>query len=220
MVEGVRIPATLAVLVLVAGCASSQPSAGEAAGLSDLVSPTQGAIRGTVLDESLYPLLDALVVVLRDGEEIASLRTNDAGQFVLPLLDPAAYVLNVSAYQMRTRELKVEILAGEETVVQVLLGDLASKEPFLDLRHRKGYQPCAAALVLTPASFARICEPNNDRSDQWIPVPEGYQAIVLETVWDTSSEEFSHFFYCCNFTRDGGTYQTILDYTWGTSPTK
>jgi hypothetical protein len=208
--------------VLLAGCfGTSGSSSGEDGDdLRDFVTDELGAISGSVIDESLFPLPYIIVNATQGSHFGRDVESNVDGAFVVPLLLPGAYILTVNQSGYQPRQQRVDVAPGEVTQVQLLLYEVGRKEPHHLQILRKGYEPCAAALVLTPANFGRVCDPANDRASIYWDVPPDFEAIVIETVWASQNDETAHFYYCCNYTAGASTYQRILDYAWGRSPTK
>lgn len=103
-------------------------------------SASTGQITGTVRDPSGVVLPEALVVVKSPTGLIREVRTDEAGRYVVPLLPPGAYRLEISRAGFKTHVLEdITVRITETTVANVNLeiGELAetitveAEEPLL-----------------------------------------------------------------------------------------
>ncbi len=126
-----RVICLLAAIVMIAGMAVAQES--------------RGTIQGTVKDPQDAVLAGASVTVTNtDTKTTVSLKTNEVGRFIAPLLMPGPYTVTVEApgFKKEVRE-GIALLTGDVRNVQVTLQIGASTEsvtitgevPIIDVTH-------------------------------------------------------------------------------------
>lgn len=182
----------LILLLLVSGCfggSDSGPAATTPApeGPQVFAEFTQdtGAIEGAVVDESILPVANATVNLTKassQSEILDTATTDEEGRFAFSLLDPGAYRVATQARGFAKAFSLVTVEAGTATSVQVIVGAVASEEPYVDVQIWNGFIPCELAVLVTvfPCHAAVAGEPDNYHT---FPVEDGWVGLVAETSW-------------------------------------
>lgn len=183
----------LVVVLLLAGCVGapsdvSSPTPTDVDEPSLDVSDTQGAIGGVVLDDSLKPLADAAVTLSRPSspQQILASRTTDMnGTFLFSLLDPGAYLLSAAAEGRTPRTAVAEVIAEEIATVRISLTETPGVEPYVVLTVQNGIIHCVASALVWPGEPYADAVCGESTYIQSYPVPDGWQALVGETNWNS-----------------------------------
>lgn len=205
---------------LAAGCAAGSPEqAMPDAGFEDLdvqVSATTGAIRGVAVDERIVPIQGATVRASGLGFE-DSTQTDEEGRFVFSNLQPGTYFLQAEGPLHKAAQTSTEVVAGvaEPPLVRLLLERLFDQEPFVEQIKTDGFIQCNQAgvyygsapcvtdftgVVGGPLNGTGPCTPSgcapelrrilDEQRGFRTAVGPGWQSIVLEMVWQETSETF------------------------------
>jgi hypothetical protein len=134
---------SVALLVLLSGCASSEagPAAAPASSSTGLsgdeaaFDDTSGAITGSVLTDELMPAHNAEVGILETG---LRLRTTDAGRFAFSHVKPGDYRIQASALGFKSDIKKVTVVAGAAVEARFQLRAGAVDGPYHETEIHKG----------------------------------------------------------------------------------
>jgi hypothetical protein len=191
-----RFTSLLMVAVLMGGCVGSAEDPLRPAGADErpivgpaLVSDSQGGIEGTVIDASLMPLPYVEVALRESSGDAPALRTTNTGvdgRFIFELVEPATYRVTTSAPGFGNVTQLVVVVAGEAAKVRLLLTELPSDEPYVDLLIENGLFNCgiaavAVSAVCLPTVTAAVLGPH--KTALFFPIPVGHEAVVAETDW-------------------------------------
>jgi hypothetical protein len=188
----------------VAGCTSPSPPtpSGAATALAPVgprevdLTDTTGAIDGSVLDNELRPIPDALLEArygsakgaltalsagLSESEGFTA-QTDSEGRFTIGPLAEGHYALFVYASGYAAQAVGVEVKGGERLEKQFVLEPLATIEPYSHTIERVGRWQVAATGVFTCsaelAPFFGACA-----STQSFAIGPGWNASVVEIAW-------------------------------------
>lgn len=181
------------------------------------VTATTGAIRGVVVDERITPIPDATVKLTGSNTE-QSATTDTEGRFAFSNLAPGTYFLAVSALLHSPSQTSVDVVAGvaDPPITKVLLSRLFDQQPFTEQTKIDGFIQCnqagivyASAPCITdvtglaggtangtvPGCTASGCAPQlrrvlTEQRGFRTSVGPGWQVMLLEMVWEESSETF------------------------------
>ncbi|MGB0651918.1 MAG: carboxypeptidase regulatory-like domain-containing protein [Thermoplasmatota archaeon] len=137
----------LLLATVLAGCADDdQPTADELAdGAPEIqATSTTGGIRGVVVDESIRPVPEALVV-LNSGE---TANTDEAGLFVFSGLPAGEYFLRVEKFGYQGTQSTTNVVAGvtDPKPVKLVMQRLIGVDPYISTFKFEGFYECAFAL--------------------------------------------------------------------------
>jgi hypothetical protein len=183
------------------------------------VTATTGAIRGVVVDERITPI-EGATIGLTGAAAAQSKVSDAQGRFAFGGLEPGTYFLAASSPLHTQAQTSVEVVAGiaEPPVTRVLLERLFDQEPFVTQQKFDGFIQCNQAGVVyasapcitdftglqgigatlngtvpgcTPAGCASQLRRIQDEYRGFrTSVDNGWQSIILEMVWQESSETF------------------------------
>jgi hypothetical protein len=180
------------------------------------VTETTGAIRGIVVDERIVPIPGAMVVATGAGQEKTA-ETDEEGRFVFAGLEPGTYFLAASSPLHKGSQTSAEVVAGvaEPPLTRILLERLFAQEPFVEQQKFDGFIQCnqagvyySSAPCITdftgaaggPLNGTGPCTPSgcapqlrrilSEHRGFRTAVGPGWQSIILEMVWEESSETF------------------------------
>ncbi|MGB0651919.1 MAG: carboxypeptidase-like regulatory domain-containing protein [Thermoplasmatota archaeon] len=212
MNKGTPLLSILSLLaVALAGCSSDggdEQAAPDDVDFGDLdveATSTTGAIRGVVVDGSIRPIAEANVVLRTPGgtEETTS---DSEGRFAFSEVDPGTHFLEVTKLNHEPAQVSVTVVAGDDNppVTKVLLTRLFAQEPYTDALKAIGFLTCGYSAgisapcvvdytaILVPGGAApQINENSGNIRDFGTSVEAGWQAIVVELVWEPSLEGFA-----------------------------
>ncbi len=169
--------------VTLAGCTGG----GDVQGTGDEPSGPQftedtGAIRGTITDAELLPLEEAQVAILGlDGAH--STTTDDSGAFVLSNVAPGTHTVAVQKLGFTSQAKKVDVVAAEETFVEIMLEPIPVEEPYVESIPHAGQYGIGFAFVLST-----ICYGCNSEERAWFMFggyPDDFAGMVVEARWET-----------------------------------
>lgn len=194
-----RSLAPLAILSLLAlalsGCADQDPEASIAAG------PGQAMLRGVVVTAAIVPISNATVTVDPGGLEA---RTGPTGEFAVGPLDVGGYSLAVRAEGYAPHRTAVEVVAGSERLVNVVLEAVATDVPYSELMHLEAFIECSYAQSIggvVGGDFSCFgltdlvlgVEIDNDVNTFRVPVNSGgFKGLLFEMVWEPQAT-MAHF---------------------------
>jgi len=116
---------------------------------SAAASAQNGAIRGTVHDDTKYPLVGVSVAI--KGSYMATL-TDLEGNFAISNIKPGAYTVVVSYFSYKPQELKVEILPGKTATLNVVLAEDVAELAAVEVQaSRVTYSETAVLLEIKEA---------------------------------------------------------------------
>lgn len=188
------IAAILILVTAIAGCTESptlvEPSSPDEnpAQPAILTSEDLGAIAGTVVDNSVFPLPNITVRLSDTGQTaplLATVNTKADGAFSFPLLEPRTYKVAASGSGFANRSALVSVIAGEIARTTLMLTDVASEEPYVELVVKNGIVTCTFATPMWPGDSTG-CGGSSEGYVLNFQVPDGFQAIVGETTWATT----------------------------------
>lgn len=145
-------PAVLLIPVLLAGCSSGgggEPAATDAPLPTLDATSSTGVIRAVVFDEAIRPIAGATVEVLRGGESIRTLETDESGFAGFESLRPDVYFVKASKGALYVpAQQSVEVVAGvsDPPAVKVLLAKRTGDLPFYTEMKIEGFLQCSAAV--------------------------------------------------------------------------
>lgn len=200
----------LAVLLLaalaLAGCAGGGGDAGDdLANEAPEVDATEttGGIRGVVVDDAIRPIQGALVEVT--GTE-HRLTTDETGLFAFSGLPAGTHFLRASHPLYDAQQQSVEVRAGvrDPPAVKFLLTRVVFAQPYFETLKYDGFIVCSANIVVAlseecgegvgvecvmpPLPCGRIGGQGNNNVQFDFTVGPGVQSVVIEQVWEPTSE--------------------------------
>lgn len=220
--------------VVLAGCATS-----EAAGGADAAAdPSKGRLRGIVVDDAIRPIAGATVNITGQGVAI-NLTTDERGSFLVPDLEPGAYLVRVSKEFYAAHEQAVTVSSGvlEPELARFQLVFEPGSIPYSEIYQFEGLFECGFAVPgystggcanVNIVTGVMLCSYNlpcfnvtGDRSVELIWIARHPDFIQSELVWTPTTETGR----ALEFGLGAGTWQELQDgfvdsynYTWGESP--
>ncbi|MGQ0537172.1 MAG: carboxypeptidase-like regulatory domain-containing protein [Methanobacteriota archaeon] len=158
-------------VMVIGGCVGgSEEEVGPATVRQDLqsqanVNTALGGVQGLVTDPAIVPLADALVTIVETGKETRSIAD---GSFAFSLLSPGTYTLVASLEGYETVQKGIEVRAGSVAVVDFVLAQLASQQPYHDVLEFAGFVECSVAYPPSPVigqAFSVCSLPNGVLGD-------------------------------------------------------
>lgn len=193
----------LTTALLLAGCSSSPSEDLPGSDTPLEVDATTGGIRGVVVDQSIAPVVGALVSIS------GGLTTESAadGTFNFTRLQAGEYLVSVGKPGFKAAQTTTTVVAGDANppVVKVLIERLTTATPYLEHYKLEGYYECAFALPFitdgcdfgyrtawdevngtgtqppVPRTIQRFS------NTQFIDVSEDTYTIVQEAYWENPS---------------------------------
>ncbi len=228
------VVAIMAALIM-AGCAGEPVAEPEPAnGLAPEVDETTGAVCGVVVDPAVNPLEGVTVVIDVAGEKQDAL-TDVEGLFCFGKLPPGFYQLEASKAGYTDASIQAQAVANvtNPPLVNIQLNKLFDQDPFVIQFKFEGRLACHVQAGLTApcvTDWTQLvpgcgsgCVPQlrtvmGDARDFISAVDAGWQAHVVEMVWEPSSQATSAEMGLIirDFAVGGGTHQ--FGEMEGTSP--
>jgi hypothetical protein len=179
------------------------------------VTSTTGGIRGVVVDSSIRPIKEATVEVEGVGKSVT---TDETGLFAFSGLDAGNYFVKAShpLYDLQQQNVEVQAGVADPKPVKFLLNRVVLETPYLNTIKFDGFivcsinvdqvgyseecgegvgVPCAPDPVppnVTPCG--RVGGQGNNAVQMDFTVGAGAKSIVLEQVWQPTSEAGRAFF--------------------------
>ncbi len=167
------------------------------------VSETTGAILGVVVDESIRPVVDALVE-LKLPDSAKEARTDKEGRFSFSKVPAGSYFLEISKLAYKSAQVTVDVEAGKKNppFTKVMLERLFSKDPFTEVEKFTGFLVCGYSLGVSSTcanDYTRIisqcnggCAPQlagiaGDRREYITDIGGGWQTMLFEMTWEPSA---------------------------------
>jgi hypothetical protein len=211
-----RLPAAQLLLALVlgtamAGCAKASGEPTAASPEEPIIAPTAavsdalGAVHGSVVDSSVYPLGEANVTLepaSSIGNTIASTVTGPDGAFVFSLLEPGAYRVMATHPNYGGGSALVQVQAGEVSKANVVLSDVPGDVPYVLLFLETGFMPCAFSVVAWADSCATGL-PGEQINRFRYNISAGFSYVVVETDWQPGTVTMDHDFWAREAAPDG-----------------
>ncbi len=182
-------PKTLLLTALMIGIGLAGCVGGDDAGPQGDDAPTgpqfnedTGAVRGTVTDAELLPLEGAQVAILNLDTGIST-TTDDAGTFTLSNVPPGTHTLAVQKLGFESQAKKVDVQAGDETFVELMLDPVPVEEPYVESLPHAGQYGIGFAFVLST-----ICYGCSSEERAWFMFggfPDDFAGMVAEARWET-----------------------------------
>lgn len=200
------IPAGLLLLAIFAGCTSPGGPLQERAPEStppEVALQGTGAIGGTVVDTSLLPLANVTVFLEHPdaaGATLSNATTDEDGSFRFLQLAPGVYRIRATLAGFGDGAALATVIEDETAIAQIVLHDVPSQLPYLEVQQRTGIFRCAFALVLMPTRCDEALEaaglgPAGGYRGNFT-ISAGHMALVLETNWgarDTTMDVWSSY---------------------------
>lgn len=177
-------------LLLLAGCAATDPEASEASssleGVEVKATASTGVIRGIVVDPGVVPIVGALVSLSGQTETVTTLEN---GAFGFAGLEPGTYFVNVERNGFAPGQTSTEVVAGvdEPPILRVLLEPNPATAAFIEAFSYIGYLECGVAVFATSVGctiFGPLAEATSSEGIWNIPfnvLPFWTQG---ELIWD------------------------------------
>ncbi|HEX9815571.1 MAG TPA: carboxypeptidase-like regulatory domain-containing protein [Candidatus Thermoplasmatota archaeon] len=182
------------VTVALAGCAKGAAEGTTAEGPVSVISGgaepihDAGLIKGVVTDDSVVPLAGA-VVGLVEVEGIAT--TGESGEFSFENLAPGVYTLNAARLGFASVASRVEVVAGQETNVHLVLRTIAIVESYLESIEFRMFMACGGGLVgvtFTGGCPAALFPTHDVTADHNVTGPAiALRSLVAELIWQQTS---------------------------------
>ncbi|MEK6984965.1 MAG: carboxypeptidase-like regulatory domain-containing protein [Candidatus Thermoplasmatota archaeon] len=192
----------LAALVL-SGCAASSEDGSSSLNEPNKVDATDttGGIRGVVVDQSITPIVDAVISIA--GAEKREARSDENGGFVVSGLKPGTYLVKASHPFFEDGQTSAEVVAGESEpkVTKIQLNQVIFGKPFAQLQKFKGYIECSADIggalfseecgegvgvecVMPPLPCGRVggLDSNQVQTDFFLGAND-VKSLLVETTW-------------------------------------
>lgn len=192
-----RVWSVVALLLLTAwaGCLGEED--GDVAPDPSAAPPQKGYLRGVVVDETIRPIAGAVVTVIQNGTEHATLTTGEDGEFGVGDLLAGNYTLNVTAPGFLDREVPAVVKGGELTpeLVRITLVPVPVDAAFVwpivwngQISCGTTYQNWCAAM-----NFVTGVQIFNDESfrflyDEFMAWQRTPDMLQVEFVWEPNSE--------------------------------
>jgi hypothetical protein len=193
----------VAMMVALAGCSGSAGGKGGddppgGGGVPVTVTDDTGAVRGVVVDDSIVPIVGAVVELAGTDQ---SMETNEAGAFGFSEIEPGTYFLRVTKNGYFDAQQSVEVEAGvpDPPLVKVQLQADPEGMAFFTVQVWEGYIECTTSFIavcgapnvvsnvlLCPVFDICLGNVTNDRFGQDIFYPENASAIQSEMFWEST----------------------------------
>ncbi len=167
------------------------------------VTDALGAVEGSVVDNSVFPLEGANVSIepaSSSGTPLATQVTGPDGGFAFSLLEPGAYRVMSTHPNYGGGSALAYVNAGEATRVNVILADVAGDVPYFLLFLETGFMPCAFSVVAWADSCAAPVAFGEQVNRFTYNISAGHSYIVVETDWQPRSVTMDHDFWARNQT--------------------
>lgn len=208
----------LLLLALLAGCSGGGGDAApEAGGLPSGF----GRLCGVVVDETIRPVPDAEATVRAPDATVHTAVSGEDGAFCLDLT-PGTYIVEVrdAANAYTAAQTTAEVLGGEETSVRILLTRLFAQDPYSEAFQFEGFIQCGYrnpqvstqcfddySRFVVPGGLAPQLRETFDHRSFRHAVGPGWQAMILELVWEPSAQGTSdEMFIVTSFYNRSGTH--------------
>lgn len=182
-------------VVLLAGCtgaANEVPQASPTIEAAPVQADGAGSIRGVVVDTAQLPVPNATVALEQSDKaalEVTNTTSSAIGAFKFDDVRPGIYRLRASAPGFGEGASLITVVSDETADMRIILQDVASDLPYLEIQQRTGIFRCAFALVLQPTRCDEALEAAGLGAASGyhanFTISKGHQAIVLETNWGT-----------------------------------
>src|SRR5688572_12151126 len=173
-------------LVPLAGC-FGQEAEPKSSSTIDVAPPAQdeGQIRGIVTDDSLNPIPDVDVAILKLEPRIEG-KTDAAGSFVLPRIPPGTYTVAVQRLGFESGARAVDVGAGQVVELNFQLEPIgANGIPYHLTIIGEGYFACGAYLILVTWGNLDACVWDDHKPRYEFEVPKtGIMGIMQEVAWN------------------------------------
>lgn len=185
--------------ILLAGCLGANPPGPDLVPFSDdspisgpLVSESQGAIRGRVLDDSIAPVANATVVLETTGarpEPITDSTTDDVGEFFFSLVEPGTYRVHATYPGFSEAAVLLLVAANEISETRLTLTARPTEVPYVELRILNGVTGCDSwGLIVTFIVIGGTCPTAQGPRGLRLSVPESWRYGIWELDWRATSE--------------------------------
>lgn len=170
-----------------AGCSKDAASTGgdDEALFDDAETLTtgKGAIRGVVVDPSIAPVPDAVVVLVGSDAQTV---TDENGAFRIVDVEPGNHFLEVSKPGWTTVQQSTAVEAGVERppILKILLERRPGAEPRAETFTVEGFIQCGAGTPLTIHECPGLND--QDKSQVTIPFAGGPQHLQAEVLWEST----------------------------------
>lgn len=152
---------------------------------SDGVAEGTALVTGRILDEDLQEVVGARVVLVQNDNVSAETETDAQGDYRVAGLEPGQYRMQVTAPCCREYVQGVNLVEGEETVLNIQLtlfteGDL--QIPYVEREEWSGQIGCSVRAA--GVGYNLPCQdPNDDRVHEF-QIEEGLKTLVVAMDWD------------------------------------
>lgn len=188
------LPGLLVCCLLLSGCQAPGDvtlDAPTATPTPTIAETGSGSIAGIVVDASQLPLANVTVALQDSGKSgavLANASSAEDGSFRFNSLQPGIYRLVATLTGFGEGATLVTVVSDETVEARLVLQDVPSELPYLEVQQRTGLFRCAFAVILMPTrcdevlEAAGLGEPSGYFGN--FTINKGHQAIVLETNWD------------------------------------
>jgi hypothetical protein len=230
-------PVAVLLCLVVAGCVGAS---GQKDAASDQSRGGLASITGTIVNEELFPLLDANVNVTgkAPGAVGQTVVADAKGSFHVGGLAAGSYVVNATSAAYYPKPTKVDLAAGEAKQITIVLTVRPAREPYVIVAPWAGFNTCGLALVVTPANMCgtsgdrnvdmvvdnvtKITSGGSSRTGRNYTIYDGFTAIVGETVWKGSDEASSYYYNQSmenkQYNETKNAFSAIMNLSQGKSP--
>lgn len=186
---------TLALVVVLSGCAEKadpkvNPTTGNAtvSVANEAPKDQTGKIIGTVTDDEQRPVPGAQVALLEAAIEAVA-HTDESGGFALEGVPPGEHTVAAQKIGYESRSIKVTVVAGESTEVQVaLIPVLDPDEAFHETLLGEGYIACGFFIGTVSVTNLNACawDANHKPRYEFVAKRDGLKGVLQEVVWEAS----------------------------------
>lgn len=157
----------------------------------DAGSASGGAIVGSVVNEELVPIENALVAI----DDLTPATTDASGRYSVEGLEPGEHRLIAQALGYESVARRIALAADETLEIQIVLVRLEILDPHTLLFIKSGIVRCGISYVYIADScnVANVFGASEARFSFNVSV--GHQALVVETNWPRKTEYMDHDFW-------------------------
>lgn len=214
----VRGLATVAVLLMLAGCAgnSADPKTSSSSAPPAVVTDEFGSIAGRVFDDEVLPIAGAEVAIAKPAQ---STKTDAAGEYTFNQLAPGAYTLVVQALGFESMSRSVNVAAGAVTFANLTLKSVPVSVARTHNLQSEGYLSLWASV---PTLTVRPNATGEDFRDIYYKVAPDVDSAVTGMKWQANPGTNSKWMWLEMWVAEKscatGTLCKVLNRTVGTSP--
>ena len=142
--------------------------------------PTETGVSGSVVDDSLAPIMNAQVQV----DDLAPVLTGPAGEFMVAT-EPGERRVVAGALGFTSVARTVSVAAGEVVDIQIMLEPLPVIEPYIEPIVFEGYAICGYATPTNVGTAPNPCPLGTPKTTASFNLTSSWRYFVVELVWST-----------------------------------